>query len=80
MSSSKHDKEVKANDIKPTNVDTTKIINQTVDDAKNKARRAIDETHMELPRCMQTVTNNQEQTVNAARDIIDNYIESQRYY
>jgi hypothetical protein len=31
-----------------------------------------------LPRYMQTVTNNQEQTVNAARDIIDNYIESQR--
>jgi NADP-dependent 3-hydroxy acid dehydrogenase YdfG len=46
MSSSKHDKEVKANDIKPTNVDTTKIINQTFDDAKNKARKAIDETHM----------------------------------
>jgi hypothetical protein len=27
---------------------------------------------------MQTVTTNQEQTVNAARDIVDNYIESQR--
>ena len=27
---------------------------------------------------MQTITDNQEQTVNAARDIIDNYIESQR--
>ena len=34
--------------------------------------------HRELPRYMQTVTNNQEQTVNAARDIMDNYIESQR--
>src|SRR5215472_17917757 len=78
MSNSKHDKEVKDNSINPANVDTTKIINQTFDDAKNKARKAIDETHRGLPRYMQAVTNNQEQTVNAARDIIDNYIESQR--
>src|SRR5689334_4717281 len=58
--------------------DTRIIINQTFDDTKNKARKAIDETHRELPRYMQTVTDNQEQTINAARDIIDNYIESQR--
>ncbi|MGB6529897.1 MAG: hypothetical protein WBF33_17465, partial [Candidatus Nitrosopolaris sp.] len=58
--------------------DTRKIINQTFDDAKNKARKAIDETHRGLPRYIQTVTNNQEQTVNAARDIMDTYIESQR--
>jgi hypothetical protein len=45
MSTSKHDKDVKDNSIKPTNVDTTQIINQTFDDAKNKARKAIDETH-----------------------------------
>jgi hypothetical protein len=62
MSSSKHDKEVNANDIKPTNVDTTKMINQTFDDAKKKARKTINETHRGLPRHMQTVTNNQEQT------------------
>ena len=37
MSNSKHDKDVKPNDIKLTNVDTTKIINQTFDDAKSKA-------------------------------------------
>jgi hypothetical protein len=58
--------------------DTRIIINQTFDDTKNKARKAIDETHRELPRYMQTVTDNQEQTINAARDIMDNYIESQR--
>src|SRR5690242_16789651 len=58
--------------------DTRIIINQTFDDTKNKARKAIDETHRELPRYMQTVTDNQEQTINAVRDTIDNYIESQR--
>jgi hypothetical protein len=78
MCTSKHDNDLKYNSIKPTNANTTKIINQTFDDAKNKARKAIDETHKGLPRYIQTVTNNQEQTVNAARDIIDNYIESQR--
>jgi vacuolar-type H+-ATPase subunit H len=77
MSTAKHDKDT-SNSTKPTDNDTRKVINQTFDDAKNKARKAIDETHKELPRYMQTITDNQEQTVNAARDIIDNYIESQR--
>jgi hypothetical protein len=49
MSTSKHDKDVRDNSIKQTNGDTTKIINQTFDDAKNKARRAIDEAHRGLP-------------------------------
>jgi len=78
MSTTKHDKDYKNNSIKTTDGDTRKVINQTFDDAKDKARKAIDETHRELPRYMQTMTDNQEQTVNAARDIIDNYIESQR--
>ena len=77
MSTAKHDRDT-SNRTKLTDNDTKKVINQTFDDAKNKARMAIDETHRELPRYMQTITDNQEQTVNAARDIIDNYIESQR--
>jgi vacuolar-type H+-ATPase subunit H len=77
MSTAKHNKDT-SNSTKLTDNDTRKVINQTFDDAKNKARKAIDETHRELPRYMQTITDNQEQTVNAARDIIDNYIESQR--
>ena len=43
MSTSKHDKDVRDNGIKQSNGDTTKIINQTFDDAKNKTRKAIDE-------------------------------------
>jgi len=56
MSTSKQDKDVGDNSIKRSTVDTTKIINQTFDDAKNKARKAIDETNKGLPRYMQTVT------------------------
>jgi len=35
MSTSKQDKDVEDNSIKRSTVDTTKIINQTFDDAKN---------------------------------------------
>jgi uncharacterized protein YdhG (YjbR/CyaY superfamily) len=66
------------NNIRAIDQDTRKVINQTYDDTKNKVRKAIDETHRGLPKYMQTVTNNQEQTINAVRDTIDNYIESQR--
>ena len=63
MSAAKHVKDDKDNSIKAIGGDTRKVINQTFDDAKNNARKAIDETYRELPRYMQTVTNNQEQTV-----------------
>ncbi|MGC1927610.1 MAG: hypothetical protein WA667_01435 [Candidatus Nitrosopolaris sp.] len=58
MSTAKHGKDDNDNSIKAIDGDTRKIINQTFDDAKNNARKAIDETHRELPRYMQTVTNN----------------------
>jgi hypothetical protein len=57
---------------------TKKIINKTFDDAKKNVRNAVDETHRGLPRYMQTVTDNQEQAVLAARDSVENYLESQR--
>ncbi|PWU82236.1 MAG: hypothetical protein DLM72_02725 [Candidatus Nitrosopolaris wilkensis] len=59
-----------------TDTNTRKVITQPFDDAKNKARKAIEETHRNLPRYMQTIANNQEHPVNAATDMIDNYIES----
>jgi hypothetical protein len=63
-----------------TNDDSTtkKMINKTFDDAKKNVRNAVDETHRGLPRYMQTVTDNQEQAVLAARDSVENYLESQR--
>jgi hypothetical protein len=63
-----------------TNDDNTtkRIINKTFDDAKKNVRNAVDETHRGLPRYMQIVTDNQEQAVLAARDSVENYLESQR--
>jgi hypothetical protein len=57
---------------------TKKMIDKTFDDAKKNVRNAVDETHRGLPRYMQTVTDNQEQAVLAARDSVENYLESQR--
>jgi Zn/Cd-binding protein ZinT len=43
MSTAKHDKDT-SNSTKLTDNDTRKVINRTFDDAKNKARKAIDES------------------------------------
>lgn len=75
--STDEDNVVKNNIIKDSNT-TRKIINRTFDEAKNNVRNAVDETHRGLPRYMQTVTDNQEQTVLAARDSVESYLESQR--
>lgn len=57
---------------------TTQRINKTFDEAKANTRRAVEEVERELPRYMQIVTTNQEQSVGAVRDTIDNYLDSQR--
>lgn len=54
------------------------LINKTFEKAKDNIRVATDEAHRELPRYMQTVTDNQEQIVQAARGIAENYLESQK--
>lgn len=60
------------------NTTTTQRINRTFDEAKANARRAVEEAERELPRYMQIVTTNQEQSVGAVRDTIENFLDSQR--
>ncbi len=55
-----------------------RLINKTFEKAKDNIRVATDEAHRQLPRYMQTVTDNQEQIVQAARGIAENYLESQK--
>jgi hypothetical protein len=57
---------------------TTQRINRTFDEAKENTRRAVQEAERELPRYMQIVTTNQEQSVGAVRDTIEHYLDSQR--
>ena len=54
------------------------VIKNVLDETKDNIRNAAREAAREIPRYTQRVGNIQEQTIQAAREIADNYIESQR--
>src|SRR3712207_8149951 len=62
-----------------TIITTTQRINRTFDEAKENTRRAVQEAERELPRYMQIITTNQEQSVGAVRDTIENYLRSEEH-
>jgi hypothetical protein len=51
------------------------VINKAIDDTKNNIRRATDEARKDIPHYTHVVNDYQEQ---AGREIVDNYVESQR--
>jgi vacuolar-type H+-ATPase subunit H len=53
-------------------------INKALDETKNNIRRATDEARKDIPHYTQIVNEYQEETIQAARQIADNYLESQR--
>jgi hypothetical protein len=53
-------------------------INKALDETKNNIRRTTDEARKDIPHYTQVVNDYQEQTINASREIVDNYVESQR--
>jgi len=53
-------------------------INKALDETKNNIRRATDESRKDIPHYTQVVNDYQEQTIKAGREIVDNYVESQR--
>jgi vacuolar-type H+-ATPase subunit H len=53
-------------------------INRSLDETKNNIRRATDEARKDIPRNTQIVNEYQEETIQAARQMADNYLESQR--
>jgi hypothetical protein len=55
-----------------------KVIYKVLDDTKDNIRKTLNEARKEIPRYTQTVNNSQEQTIEAIRDITDDYIESQK--
>ena len=63
----------RADEEEDTITTTTQRINRTFDEAKENTRRAVQEAERELPRYMQIITTNQEQSVGAVRDTIENY-------
>src|ERR1043166_2893980 len=53
-------------------------INKALDETKNNIRRATDEARKDIPHYTQIVNEYQEETIQAARQMADNYLESQR--
>ena len=53
-------------------------ITKALDEAKDNTKRAVDQAKREIPRYTQIVNDYQEQTIQAAREIADNYIDSQK--
>ena len=53
-------------------------INKALDETKNNIKKATDEARRDIPHYTQIVNEYQEETIQAARQIADNYLESQR--
>jgi hypothetical protein len=53
-------------------------INKALDETKDNIRRTTDEARKDIPRYTQIVNEYQEETIQAARQMADNYLESQR--
>jgi hypothetical protein len=53
-------------------------VNRSIDDTKEGIRRAIEESRREIPRYSQTVTDFQNETADATRDISENFLEAQK--
>src|SRR5689334_471756 len=53
-------------------------INKALDETKDNIRKTTDEARKDIPRYTQAVNEYQEETIQAARQMADNYLESQR--
>jgi vacuolar-type H+-ATPase subunit H len=59
-------------------IEQQQAINKAFDETKNNIRRATDEARKDIPHYTQIVNEYQEETIQAARQMADNYLESQR--
>jgi hypothetical protein len=55
-----------------------KVIHKVLDDTKENIRKTLSEARKEIPRYTQVVNDYQENTIQAIREITDNYVESQK--
>src|SRR5690242_13042678 len=59
-------------------IEQQQVINKALDETKNNIRRSTDEARKDIPHYTQIVNEYQEETIQAARQMADNYLESQR--
>ena len=54
------------------------LVNRALDQTIDSVKKTTDEARREIPRFTQAVNEYQEQTIQATKDIADNYLESQK--
>jgi catalase (peroxidase I) len=78
----KQEKEVTATSskeqVQQRRIEQQQAINKALDETKNNIRRTTDEARKDIPHYTQIVNEYQEETIQAARQMADNYLESQR--
>src|SRR5690242_6315228 len=63
---------------KTNNQDFNESVNRALDQTKDNINRSIQESKNQIPQYNNIVNNYQEQTLQAVREISENYIESQK--
>src|SRR3954469_13966682 len=58
--------------------DFSQSVNRALDQTKDNINRSIDESRKQIPQYNNIVNNYQEQTLQAVKEITENYIESQK--
>ena len=56
-------------------IEQQQAINKALDETKNNIRRSTDEARKDVPHYTQIVNEYQEETIQAARQMADNYLE-----
>src|SRR6476646_1794349 len=65
-------------DTNTNNQDVNQSVNRALDQTKDNINRSIDESKKQIPQYNNIVNNYQEQTLQAVKEITENYIESQK--
>jgi hypothetical protein len=66
------------NDLDQQQDEQRQATNRSIDETKNNIHRTIDEVRRETPRYAQVITDFQNETADATREITDNFLESQK--
>jgi hypothetical protein len=66
------------NKVSENQMQVRQSFNRALDQTKDNIQKTVEEARREIPRFTQAVNQYQEQTIQATKDIADNYLESQR--
>src|SRR5688500_16892661 len=84
MSTKKHDRKEESNEIHSTTTEhqfqreQEQAVNKALDETRDNIKKTTNEARKEIPRYTQIVNDYQENTIQAIREITDNFVESQK--